>query len=270
MSSAIWWLVLGLLLGWLIEWVIDWVYWRRRLQPTAVDASGVQQADAEQTQLRDALASARADNKRLQSELLAANELAQRRQGNIDALNSRLAEVGDHDQLQAELNTATALAQQRQAKIDELEERFARMPADDKQVRASTEERRPPAVFSADAGDATSANFATTQLSQEDMASLIPPADRSATDESAAHDPQHLLEREVPQPAARRRDPLIDINGIGPAYERKLFDAGVSTFEDLAALTPEQVRAIIAPQHWQEIDPASWIAEARQFAQKKA
>ena len=130
MSSAIWWLVLGLLLGWLIEWVIDWIYWRRRRHVTAVDTSGVRQADAELTQLRDALASARADSKRLQSELLAANELAQRRQGDIDALNIRLAEVGDHDQLQAELNTVTALAQQRQGKIDELEERLARMHAD--------------------------------------------------------------------------------------------------------------------------------------------
>jgi predicted flap endonuclease-1-like 5' DNA nuclease len=102
------------------------------------------------------------------------------------------------------------------------------------------------------------------------MASLMPPVDQSAADGSDTNDPQRLQEREAPQPAARRRDPLIDINGIGPVYEQKLFDAGVSTFEDLAALTPEQVREIIAPQRWQEIDPASWIAEARQFAQKKA
>ena len=102
------------------------------------------------------------------------------------------------------------------------------------------------------------------------MASLTLPDDRAAAEGSHTNDTQRLQEREAPQPAARRRDPLIDINGIGPGYERKLFDAGVFTFEDLVALTPEQVRAIIAPQRWQEIDPASWIAEARQLAQKKA
>jgi predicted flap endonuclease-1-like 5' DNA nuclease len=269
MSSAIWWLVLGLLLGWLIEWVIDWVYWRRRRE-NAVDTSGVRQAGAERTQLRDALASAQADNKRLQSELQAANELAQRRQGDIDSLNSRLAEAGDHDQFQAELNAATALAQQRQARIDELEERLARMQADDEEFQAGPEARRPPTVPGAGARGTTSPNLATIQLSREDMASFTPPADQPAADGPDTNDAQRLQEREVPQPDTRRRDPLIDINGIGPVYERKLFDAGVYTFEDLAALTPEQVRTIIAPQRWQEIDAASWIAEARQFAQKKA
>lgn len=231
MNSTIWWLVLGLLIGWLIEWVIDWVYWRRRRQASELDAQGPRQADAELARMRNSLASARADNQRLQ----------------------------------AELNAATALAQQRQATIDEFAERLASVRADDKQL---PEAPRSPVVLSAD-DHAKAASFATVQPSREDLAALAPPADRAAASRPKTNDTQLLQELEVPQPAARR-DPLIDINGIGPAYERKLFAAGVSTFEDLAALTAEQVRAIIAPQRWQEIDPASWIAEARQFAQKKA
>lgn len=235
MNFAIWWLLLGLLIGWLIEWVIDWVYWRRLRQAREVDAQGPRQADAELARMRDSLASTRADNQRLQ----------------------------------AELNAATALAQQRQAKIDELEERLASVRADDKQLSAGTEAPHPPAVLNHGDGGAKAASFATVQPSREDIASLAPPADRAAASEPKTNDTQLLQEREVPQPAAQR-DPLIDIDGIGPVYERKLFDAGVYTFEDLAALTPEQVREIIAPQRWQEIDPASWIAEARQLAQKKA
>lgn len=234
MSSAIWWLVLGLLLGWLIEWVIDWLYWRRRRQISAPDTQRPQEADADLTRMRGSLASARADNVRLQ----------------------------------AELNAATTLAQQRQAKIGALEEQLSSTRADDERLPAGSEVPRTPVVLSADEDDAKGANFATVQPSREDKASLAPAADRAAS-EPKSNETQVLQAHEVPQPAARRRDPLIDINGIGPAYERKLFDAGVYTFEDLAAMTPERVREIIAPQRWQEIDPASWIAEARQLAQKK-
>ncbi|MBK9709865.1 MAG: hypothetical protein IPO81_00800 [Kouleothrix sp.] len=235
MSSPIWWLVLGLLIGWLIEWVIDWLYWRRRRQSNEMDTQGARQAGAELARMRDSLASTRADNQRLQ----------------------------------ADLSAATASAQQRDATIGELEARLASMRADVKQRSVGPEAPRAPVVLSADDGAAKATSFATVQLSREDMASLESPADRAAANVPKTGDAQLPREREVAQPAARPRDPLIDINGIGPAYERKLFDGGVYTFEELAALTPEQVRAIIAPQHWQEIDPAAWIAEARQFAQKK-
>jgi len=235
MSSILWWLVLGALIGWLIEWVIDWVYWRRQRQASEADVEQLRQHDAELARLRDSLASARADSQRLQ----------------------------------AELNGATTLAQDRQAKIDELTERLARADTDAKRLAADTQAPRAPVVLSADEGDTETVRFATVQSSPEDMASPAPPAKQAASGPKT-NDTLLLRELEAPQPAARRRDPLIDIKGIGPVYERKLFDAGVYTFEDLATLTPEQVHAIIAPQRWQEIDSASWIAEARQFAQKKA
>jgi predicted flap endonuclease-1-like 5' DNA nuclease len=59
-----------------------------------------------------------------------------------------------------------------------------------------------------------------------------------------------------------RRDPLIDINGIGPVFEQRLFDAGIVTFAQLAEQTPERLREIVAAQSWQDIDAADWIAEA--------
>lgn len=64
----------------------------------------------------------------------------------------------------------------------------------------------------------------------------------------------------------RERDPLIDINGIGPVYEKKLHDAGVNTFAELAVMTSEQIRAIIQPQEWQQLDIEAWIKEARELA----
>jgi len=69
----------------------------------------------------------------------------------------------------------------------------------------------------------------------------------------------------VPDPA-RTRDPLIDILGIGPVFQARFYDAGVLTFAELAALSPQQVREIIKPNEWQKIEPEAWIAEARQRA----
>nr|MCU0490498.1 lamin tail domain-containing protein [Chloroflexaceae bacterium] len=65
-----------------------------------------------------------------------------------------------------------------------------------------------------------------------------------------------------------RRDPLRDVNGIGPVYEKRLFEAGVTTFERLSQLKPDEIKAIIKPQDWQALDFDAWIAEARQFAEQ--
>jgi predicted flap endonuclease-1-like 5' DNA nuclease len=63
-------------------------------------------------------------------------------------------------------------------------------------------------------------------------------------------------------------DPLIDINGIGPAYQRRLNAAGVHTFAQLAAMSPEAILAIIKPESWQHIEPEAWAAEAARFAEQ--
>jgi predicted flap endonuclease-1-like 5' DNA nuclease len=67
----------------------------------------------------------------------------------------------------------------------------------------------------------------------------------------------------------RGRESVLNVNGIGPAYERRLNTAGIFTCAQLAELTPERVREIIAPKKWQKIDAEAWIAQARQFARRK-
>jgi predicted flap endonuclease-1-like 5' DNA nuclease len=66
---------------------------------------------------------------------------------------------------------------------------------------------------------------------------------------------------------APQADPLIEINGIGPVFERRLIEAGILTFSQLAQTSPEQLREIAAVEDWQEIDTAAWIREAQQFAE---
>jgi len=66
---------------------------------------------------------------------------------------------------------------------------------------------------------------------------------------------------EAPAPA----DPLQEIRGIGDVYARRLRAAGVRTFADLAALTPDEARSLAQAQPWQA-DTADWIEQARAFA----
>ncbi|MDG2615161.1 substrate-binding domain-containing protein [Thermoleptolyngbya sichuanensis XZ-Cy5] len=87
------------------------------------------------------------------------------------------------------------------------------------------------------------------------------------TSSIATESPDREVVQVTGQIADIRRDPLRDINGIGPIYEQKLFNAGIYTFADLAALTPAQVQEIIRPAAWQQIFPALWIEEAARFAQ---
>ena len=64
------------------------------------------------------------------------------------------------------------------------------------------------------------------------------------------------------------RDDLELIDGIGPVFERKLYDAGVFTFAQLSQTSPEKIREAIKPQNWQKIEPEKWIAEAADFAKR--
>ncbi len=65
-----------------------------------------------------------------------------------------------------------------------------------------------------------------------------------------------------------RADDLVAINGIGEVYARKLNEAGITTFADLAAATPERLREILNPEEWQKFEPEAWMAEAAEFARR--
>lgn len=71
---------------------------------------------------------------------------------------------------------------------------------------------------------------------------------------------------EMAPPKKTAKDDLKLINGIGPAYEKRLNEVGITTFADLTLYTPERVHEIINPQNWQQIEPEAWLAEAKLFA----
>lgn len=76
------------------------------------------------------------------------------------------------------------------------------------------------------------------------------------------------LRVEVPTPImiGDNRDPLEDIDGIGPVYQQKLYESGIKTFAQLAAASPSRITEVIEPQNWQHIDVMKWRREAALYA----
>ncbi|MFN2199150.1 MAG: helix-hairpin-helix domain-containing protein [Anaerolineales bacterium] len=59
-----------------------------------------------------------------------------------------------------------------------------------------------------------------------------------------------------------QQDRLEVIKGIGPVFARRLHEAGINTFADLAAASPEKLREIVAAKSWQAVEPDEWIKAA--------
>ena len=79
------------------------------------------------------------------------------------------------------------------------------------------------------------------------------------------HD-NELLKDQLAELSKGFREPLEKINGIGLVFQRKLWEGGVNTFQQLAGSTPESIRSIIKPEEWQRIEVDHWIKEANEFA----
>ena len=71
--------------------------------------------------------------------------------------------------------------------------------------------------------------------------------------------PLDVFELEDSAPEA---DDLTKISGIGPAFARRLNDAGVTSYGQLAGMTAEEVRQRTDLAEWQG-DPDEWISQAQ-------
>jgi predicted flap endonuclease-1-like 5' DNA nuclease len=103
------------------------------------------------------------------------------------------------------------------------------------------------------------AKLAGLQAEKESLAARL---------EEALNRGPEMVIQEVVKEVLIERDRLQKIRGIGDVFTRRFNDAGVYSFAQLAALTPERAREIIDPEEWQAIEPSEWIAEARQFAEQ--
>lgn len=73
--------------------------------------------------------------------------------------------------------------------------------------------------------------------------------------------------REKAAPAPSPPDDLKTIQGIGPTYEKKLQQAGIKTFRDLANADEETIAAAIGSAAAQRAVREQWVAQARLAAE---
>jgi len=76
---------------------------------------------------------------------------------------------------------------------------------------------------------------------------------------------------EVKPVRPKTKHEILDVlKGIGPASVKRLNQAGVHPFDDLARLTPEELRSILGNVLKRAgISESQVIAEAQKFAQQK-
>ncbi|MCS6844834.1 MAG: helix-hairpin-helix domain-containing protein [Caldilineales bacterium] len=69
--------------------------------------------------------------------------------------------------------------------------------------------------------------------------------------------------------AAGQVDDLEAIEGLGPIYERRLYEAGLTRYEDIANATVEQLAEICKAPRTRTPDYAAWIEQAKALVAQK-
>ena len=83
----------------------------------------------------------------------------------------------------------------------------------------------------------------------------------------AKAEPKKEAKKAAPKKADASGDDLKQLSGVGPALEKKLHDAGVTTFAQIAAWTEEDVAAMDEKLSFKgRIEREGWIAQAKELA----
>lgn len=257
-------LILGIIIGWLVEWLIDWLFWRRDIAAEPDEALAGQRLAEVELDYQDKLAAAELDY----HERLAAVEDEWRERLNLNEQqwqNQFTAVEADRATLRAQVDELPAVelvateAVPDEGELDEAilgEGEWAALDA-------------PAGAVLAAAGLAVAAE----QLA-DDESEAISKEDPFDTREMEAAGPAAALpvaDRAWPEAAATvRQDDLTRVHGIGPRYAALLADGGITTFDDLTAADPEQLRAILKPGPMHQPNFSSWAAQAAALAATRA
>jgi predicted flap endonuclease-1-like 5' DNA nuclease len=303
-TGWLWWLVLGVLLGWLVEWAVDWWYWRGRIEPYVTEIETLRAQSGSLSAERDrALASSRRCGGDLEALRAAHLSLSAERDGfaaELEGLRAGQATLAaERDGFAAELEGLRARAElaDTEPKATLSAESEDGLPG----LRLRLAELLGLGRLSGQQGLAAQGDAGTWDASDmiadgdiqldfdgeltnrvatiKDSRAKIA-AERDALEAEVLILRNRLAGQEGSLDRAQslaflgqssvRPDRLVDIVGIGPVFERRLNQAGVTTFDQLSRLSQDDIQRIIQPEEWQQIDANSWIAEAQEFVQRGA
>ncbi|MCL4267413.1 MAG: hypothetical protein KJ069_29820 [Anaerolineae bacterium] len=252
-------LVVGGMFGALLVFLVDWRYWERRVQKLRGERNKAQAANqvtlsrlqrAEKGQLI-----AQRDVENLRQDVAERDErLAQLHNENQQVCQQVAVMEVELTHLRADLaeaqgweERADALKTENEALVGQLNR--AEIQMSELQVQVDTAARQ-----------LTDAQILGKKL-VEMQARLKEAEKQTATLQEKMTAVQHTFDY-------TGKNQLQLIRGIGPAYARRLNEAGVLTLEDLAKCAPEQITEIVQPKKWQHVEPEEWIREAKALTMK--
>lgn len=249
-----WWLswllpfLLGLLLGWLL-----WGKYKSRIAELEGDISKLR---SKITNLESDLESCHENRASLNSDLAMMRGRLKEAESNVAAANARAEASGSVNSLVAEVPTVQAEPTPDPEPIVE--------PTPDPIVETSTSTDQQ--------GIASEIVDTETPIETQDIETTTPvPEPTPAVEASTSTKPRGIAssggtsKRMTAAFGALKPDNLQVVEGIGPKMNEVLNNAGVTTWSELAAKTPGEIRAIldaVNAKRYRIIDPTSWPDQA--------
>lgn len=276
-------LLVGFLLGWLLEWRIDLAYWRSYFKDAEEEAASqrvielqarpaplelppagqelllntlreqVTQRDADLATLRGTIEQLGASEGRWREREAELLEDARRLRAEVEALTEAKAE--------AEAEWRHELARREGQWQESKEAELAGLRAEVERLKVQAAEARLQAER-----EAAALRAQTEQQWQSRHAGEVS-ALRAENERLAAQ--LAAVERRFASYKLNHPATLAEIPGIGGKIEETLRRAGIHTYSDLAARTPDELQALLDPPKWRKLDFEDWIAQARRLAQEE-
>jgi predicted flap endonuclease-1-like 5' DNA nuclease len=232
-------LLLGFLLGWFLEWRIDLAYWRSYFEEATPGGAGMPEDRVLVLPAGASAAQLPAANQDLM--LTTLREQVAHRDADLTALRAMIEQLG----------TTEAHRREQEAGLME-ESRRLRAQLDDLVTAkndADSEWRHELARREQEWQESKEGEIASLQAERDRL-------DAELRD----------LREKLGRLRSTQSSGLATIRGIGPKLEAELRRIGITSFAELAARTPEELRTLLNPPNWRKLNFADWIEQARILA----
>jgi len=282
-------LLLGFLLGFVLEWLVDLWFWRRKWianqKEIEVLRNKVQAQTAELAAAEAHIDALKAELEELSKEMVAAQPAAITE----DAKESSPAEIPDI------VLTAPDLSPSELSEIDLADPELPPpeisdidptdpeiIPSEISEIDLANPELTSPELEEIDLADPelNPSELAEIDISEPELSLPQVPDIVLTSPDPAPPALPHIIQPQLPAiddippeadlevsiPELPSSDDLTRIKGIGAKFAAILNEAGINSFAQLAARTPEELHAIVDPPAWRKVDTTTWIEQAQILA----
>ncbi len=234
--------LIGFLLGWFLEWRIDLAYWQSYFEESPANGAVTPEDQVLVLPGGNTPAQLAAANQDLM--LTTLREQVAQRDADLTALRAMIEQLGTTEAHRREQEVGLMTESRRlREQLDDLLTAKTDTDAEWRHEMARREQE--------------------WQESKEGEITALQ-TERDRLDVELQNLRDRFLRFRVAHPAG-----LAAIRGIGPKLEADLRRVGITTYADLAARTPEELRTLLNPPNWRKLDFADWIEQARSMAKSE-